>query len=76
MRPLRRLSGLVLAAAFAVAACGSGESTGSENGTASGATGSDAASVLELSAPTVDGRTVDLADYADADLVIWFWAPW
>lgn len=25
---------------------------------------------------TLDGATVDLADFAGQDVVLWFWAPW
>lgn len=25
---------------------------------------------------SLDGPTVDLADYAGQDVVLWFWAPW
>ena len=31
---------------------------------------------LTGTAATVDGGTVELGDYADRDLVVWFWAPW
>lgn len=27
-------------------------------------------------AETVTGERLELAAYADADLVVWFWAPW
>jgi hypothetical protein len=27
-------------------------------------------------ATTLDGEEVDLADFAERDLVVWFWAPW
>lgn len=34
------------------------------------------ASILTGDATTVSGDTVDLAAFADQDLVVWFWAPW
>jgi len=34
------------------------------------------ASILTGEATTVTGETVDLASFADQDLVVWFWAPW
>ncbi len=34
------------------------------------------ASVLTGEATTISGETVDLAAFADQDLVVWFWAPW
>lgn len=69
----RLLSGLV-AAALALAACGSGD-----GGTAAadGDTGSvPEADLLSFEAETIGGETVDVSDYAGSDLVIWFWAPW
>jgi hypothetical protein len=32
--------------------------------------------ILDFSAPALGGGTVEGADYAGADLAIWFWAPW
>lgn len=32
--------------------------------------------VLDFTAPSVDGDTVEGADYVGKDLAIWFWAPW
>lgn len=31
--------------------------------------------VFRLSGPTIDGTTIDLAEYADQPLLLWFWAP-
>lgn len=31
---------------------------------------------LRFTAPALGGGTIDGADYAGRDLVIWFWAPW
>lgn len=27
-------------------------------------------------APAIGGGTVDLGEFADQDLVVWFWSPW
>ena len=32
--------------------------------------------VFTRTADTVTGDRIELADYADRDLVVWFWAPW
>ena len=32
--------------------------------------------VFEQTAQTVTGEQVELAAFADRDLVVWFWAPW
>jgi hypothetical protein len=34
------------------------------------------AAALSGTATTVDGDVFDLGTLADADLVVWFWAPW
>lgn len=31
---------------------------------------------LRFTAPALGGGTIDGADYAGSDLVVWFWAPW
>ncbi|HEX6208154.1 MAG TPA: hypothetical protein VF058_07340 [Actinomycetota bacterium] len=31
---------------------------------------------LRFTAPALGGGTIDGAEYAGSDLVIWFWAPW
>jgi hypothetical protein len=70
------------AAAFALlAACGSGDDEGAtgDPGTEAGADRDEAQAlpaVLDFSAPTVDGGTIDGVDLAGQDLVLWFWAPW
>jgi hypothetical protein len=40
--------------------------------------GSEAAvpTILDFSAPALDGGTVRGADFVGTDLAIWFWAPW
>jgi len=58
-----------MALALGAAACGS-----SDSDTAASAVSQS--SVLEISAPAADGSTIDLADYAGQDLMLWFWAPW
>ncbi len=37
---------------------------------------SDGARLLVGEFTTVDGETVNLADYQGQDVVFWFWAPW
>jgi hypothetical protein len=37
---------------------------------------SDAAELLDFTAPLVGGGTVRGAELAGRDLAIWFWAPW
>jgi hypothetical protein len=32
--------------------------------------------ILDFSAPALDGGTVRGADFVGTDLAIWFWAPW
>ena len=39
-------------------------------------TAAESAGVLDIQAATSDGGTIDLADYAGQDLMLWFWAPW
>ena len=44
---------------------------------ASCSSGGDAvATPLDFSAPTVGGGELDMGDYADRDLAMWFWAPY
>lgn len=38
--------------------------------------GSEVPRELRFTAPALGGGTIDGADYAGSDLVIWFWAPW
>lgn len=35
----------------------------------------DVPEILQVSAPLVGGGGIDLADYADRPLLLWFWAP-
>jgi hypothetical protein len=63
---------VVVAAAVLAGSCG-------DDGTATGAAPRDAfdsAGVLTGSVPALGGGTVDLGEFAGADLVVWFWAPW
>ncbi len=72
----RLLPAMLIVAALFAASC-----SGSD---AESAAGSDAASsgdvlaseVFDAEATTVDGQVFDLAQLADSDLVLWFWAPW
>jgi len=62
---------LALAAVLA-GACG-----GSDDDGPSAAPAADLdPAALTATATSVDGDQVDLAGYADRDLVVWFWAPW
>lgn len=65
----RRFAALVVGLTLVVAACGS-----SEGPTATGDR-LDAAAFAGT-ADAVDGGTVDLGQFADQDLVVWFWSPW
>lgn len=73
-----------MAVALLVGACSS------DDGATDTATGDDAASGAEAAtdltaidpatfdgeATTITGEPFDLATVANADLVVWFWAPW
>ncbi len=77
-RRRRRLLVIVAAAlGLAAAACGDSSTAQDEAGgvVADDATVLDAA-VFDGTATTVGGETYDLGQLADADLVLWFWAPW
>ena len=73
---------LAVAVLFAASCSGSDTEAGSET---SGADASETAApsgdvlasdVFDAEATTVDGQVFDLAQLADSDLVLWFWAPW
>ncbi len=34
------------------------------------------AELLDFSAASADGGTINMADYAGQDILLWFWAPW
>lgn len=69
-----------MALALVAAACGSSDGTDAAAPAAAtddGESSSEApSSILDISAPTADGSTIDLSDFAGQDLVLWFWAPW
>ncbi len=65
-----RLLALLLLVAMAAAACGS-SATGS-----SSAAGSETVEVFDGEFATLDGASVNLADFQGQDVVLWFWAPW
>ena len=76
-----RLFATLLAAMLLAASCSSAdvsvEVSRDSNGDSSDSTGSVlAADVFDAEAVTVDGEVFDLAQLADSDLVLWFWAPW
>ena len=67
---MRRGASLLVLSALLLGACGDG-------GTASEAEGGGFdPSALDRVVTTVSGDDLDLAGYADRDLVLWFWAPW
>jgi len=62
-----------------LAACADPGDVGAGGATPGSATESSAApapEILDFSAPKLGGGTVRGAEYAGADLAIWFWAPW
>ncbi len=65
-----RLAALLVLVAIEAAACGS-----STVDTTSSA-GSDGGSVFEGEFATLDGGSVNLAEFEGQDVVLWFWAPW
>ena len=60
----------LIAAVLALAACGGSSAPEARPG------GDVDPAAFTGSASTVTGDDVDLAAYADRDLVVWFWAPW
>lgn len=66
---------LVAAMAALASACGGSDREETATEAASAGPVLDA-SVLTGEATTISGETVDLASFADQDLVVWFWAPW
>lgn len=79
---LIRLASVLIAVALGAAACSSGD----DGADVSAAPAVDRSgvetetdgttSLLDISASTADGSTIDLSDYAGQDLMLWFWAPW
>lgn len=68
---------LVVLLVVLAAACGAGQADVAAGPTATpAATAPGIPEVLAFSATTIDGRTVQGADYAGQDLLVWFWAPW
>ncbi len=70
----RLLAMLAVAVLFAASCSGSDTEAGSETAAPSGDV--LASDVFDAEATTVDGQVFDLAQLADSDLVLWFWAPW
>ena len=72
-----RLTAVLLALSLLAAACGSSaDDAASGQGDAPEAAAASGGSVLDVSAPSADGGTIDLSTYAGQDLMLWFWAPW
>lgn len=65
-----------MALALAAAACGSGDNGETATPVAETTDSAASSSILDISAPTADGSTLDLSTYAGQDLMLWFWAPW
>lgn len=66
-----RLCALVAVAVLALAACGSDDGA-APAGTPDAGGGS---SILQFTAKTLDGRTVEGASYTGRPVAFWFWAP-
>jgi hypothetical protein len=69
--PRRRAVALALVA-LAATACSSTDNQNSPPPPAS----SNAAELLDFTAPLVGAGTVQGAELAGRDLAVWFWAPW
>ncbi len=69
LRSLRSWA-LLAVALLTIAACGSDD--GPSSGATGGTTGS---SVLQFTAKTLDGQTVEGTSYAGRPVAFWFWAP-
>lgn len=77
----RSALGAAVALTLVASACSSGSTGGSPGSTANGPVPASpdapaSSSVLDFSAPALDGGTVSGTDYEGRDLAIWFWAPW
>lgn len=76
----RRLAAAALALGLVAAACAT------DGGDTDAATASDdsaeaseqavSAEPIALTVATSDGGTIDFADLAGEDVMLWFWAPW
>lgn len=73
--PFARLIAAGLALGLVAAACASEEGATDVAAAPSPST-TEADTTLQISAPAADGSTINLADYAGQDLMLWFWAPW
>ena len=69
---MRARAALALAVAVLV---GCGDGSDPPTAVPAGDGGADLAA-FDRTAETVTGDRVELAAYADRDLVVWFWAPW
>ena len=78
----RRFAAASLAVGLLAASCGGSAEVETatvpldDDTTASDAAIDDALGLPTISAPTSDGDTIDFADLAGEDVMLWFWAPW
>lgn len=75
---LRIAPALVFALALLAAACGAGGAADDQTASGDDETGTAETSASGLSGEfaTIDGGSVNLADFEGQDVVLWFWAPW
>jgi len=64
---------ILLSLGFALVACSNG-TQGAIDAPAS--TPTKTASILDFTAPGLDGPEISGADYSGQDVALWFWAPW
>jgi hypothetical protein len=69
--PVRSL--MLLSLGVALLACSNGTEGAVD---APGDASAETASILDFSAPGLDGPAVQGADYSGRDVALWFWAPW
>lgn len=67
---IRKQMAWLLALGLFIAACSSTEDEPAAQETSGGA------SALVGEVETIDGPVLDLAEFQNQDLVLWFWAPW
>lgn len=74
----RRLAAASLALGLVATACATdgGDDAATSGVTSAEATEQAAAEPIALTVATSDGGTIDFADLAGEDVMLWFWAPW